>query len=323
MQPSNDDATIRAPACASGSRPTLFVGDGSKGAAAAWGSLLFAAGALVLGASTGCRAAPHAPDARARVTRVDARLVNAASVRVELVRVNGVRVADEAWSRALATLRACVAGPVEVVEHAPLALPANERGELLAPFEWPVVAPGERDPNAVVERELLPGAWSALERERELVGLVSFDPDGARSTWPVVAPNVLLVALVRRDAGARELHGWCRPLYALDAGGALVPSGSLIVLQTDVIAARASWLVSETKLAQHTLVHEFGHALGLPVDPGRAWIGPHFGAHCTVPRCVLYPAFDWRSVWSGVLDGWPLEFCAACRGELAAVRVGR
>ncbi|MFO1011202.1 MAG: hypothetical protein U1F29_14150 [Planctomycetota bacterium] len=270
-------------------------------------------------ACAACRVAPHAADPRAPVVGVDAALVNSPRVEVRVLHVNGAEVPGKAWERALATLRHALAGHVDVVEAGRIVLPADERGALREPFTWPVFAAEELEAGRVVRRELAAGAWNAFVRDGEVVALEALDPDGVASVRPVVAQNVLLVAFVPRDADAGTLLGTCTPLYRFEAG-TMERSGHSIVVQVDALRSRATWFGSAATLAEHTLVHEFGHALGLPADPARAWIGPHFGAHCTQPDCALYPALDWRSASSALLHGWPLDWCEDCRAELAAAR---
>lgn len=271
-------------------------------------------------ASLACRVAPHPADPRAPRSSVARELVAAPAVRVELLRVNGASIPDRAWERALATLARQLSGPIEVRDAGAITLPAGADGRLAAPFEWPIAADGR----AVVERAIEgTDAWLELLRGDEPVALVSVGPDGSHHATPIVPRDALFVVVLPRDAGRSGLHGWCKRTMRFDAATKrYLEGGALIVIQANSIRAHAWWPVSATRLFEHTLVHELGHALGLPADPARTWNGPHGGPHCTHPRCALYPAFDWRSLVSGVVDGWPLDWCAPCRAELARARGG-
>ncbi len=273
--------------------------------------------ALLLALSSSCRVPAHAPDARAERKSIARELVNAPVVHVELVRVNGAAIPEVAWSHALATLGRHVRGEIVVHEREPLTLGVGGKNTLFEAFEWPL----DVDAAQLVERELVAGAWYELSHDGEPIATVSVGPDGTRHATPIAPRDTLLVAVLPRDPSMGSLHGWCRPTSRIEhESGRFVSGGSLIVLQSDVILAHAWWPVSAEKLFEHTLVHELGHALGLPADPARTWIGPHSGAHCTHPECALYPAFDWRAVLSGILHGWPLDFCEACKAEIAAAR---
>ena len=64
------------------------------------------------------------------------------------------------------------------------------------------------------------------------------------------------------------------------------------------------------------LLHEFGHALGVPSDPSRTWSD----SHCTNPSCVMYPRPDFRSICAFLFHGYPTDFCAQCKVELQTAK---
>lgn len=285
----------------------------------AWRSALCAALACVA-----CRVPPHAPQpvdplGLGAARGVRAEFVAAPQLRITRLSVNGRELSARTWERVLARLQREITGEIALEDAAPLELPARGDGTLAAPFEWPTHGAGELTSGSVVRRELVPGTWFEYVRGVEVIALESVTQDGAPVRTPIVEPQRVLVAIVPRDPASAGLLGLHERLLRSE-GGALLDSGSLIVIQADALAARANWFVSRPQLEEHVLLHEFAHALGVPGDPQRTWRGPHRGAHCTRPECVLYPALDWRSLLSGLVNGWPLELCDACRSELAQAR---
>lgn len=285
----------------------------------AWRSAICAALACVA-----CSVAPHAPEpvdsfglGGPRGVRSD--FIEAPQLRITRLSVNGRALSERTWERVLTRLRRELRGEIALDEAAALALSAGADGTLAAPFEWPTHRPEELASGAIVRRELVPGTWFEYARGAEVIALETVTQDGAFARTPVVEAQRVLVAIVPRDPASPRIVGLHERLKRLESG-LLHDSGSLIVIQSDALAARSNWFVSRAQLEEHVLMHEFAHALGVPVDPDRTWRGPHRGAHCTRPECVLYPALDWRSLLSGLFNGWPLELCEACRGELAQAR---
>ncbi|MDX2131457.1 MAG: hypothetical protein SFY69_05355 [Planctomycetota bacterium] len=91
---------------------------------------------------------------------------------------------------------------------------------------------------------------------------------------------------------------------------------AVVVVMPEGIARRSGFFVRPSKLWEWTLVHEMGHVLGVPASSSHAWDVEGLGVHCTNPGCVMYTGFDWRVLWTGIVRGWPLEFCEDCAREL-------
>jgi len=285
----------------------------------AWWSALCAALACVA-----CHVTPHSPEPADPLglggsRGVRAEFVASPQLRITRLSVNGRELSQQTWERVLARVEREITGDIALEDAAPLELPARSDGTLVGPFEWPTHGAGELASGSVVRRELVPGTWFEYARGAEVIALESATLEGALVRKPVVEPQRVLVAIVPRDPASPELLGLHERLMRLE-GGDVRDSGSLIVIQADALAARSNWFVSRAQLEEHVLMHEFAHALGVPGDPRRTWRGPHRGAHCTRPECVLYPALDWRALLSGVLNGVPLELCDACSSELAQAR---
>jgi len=88
-----------------------------------------------------------------------------------------------------------------------------------------------------------------------------------------------------------------------------------IMLNAEVIDRSAAKIpfVSRETFWQIVILHELGHALGVPADRSHKWAG----SHCTNPHCVLYPKVDERSTVSAILRlGPPLDLCEKCREEI-------
>jgi hypothetical protein len=95
----------------------------------------------------------------------------------------------------------------------------------------------------------------------------------------------------------------------------------IVVLKPETVAHRSGLFVSAAKLSEWTLTHELGHVLNVPASNTHAWIVPGLGGnHCTHPECVMYTGFDWRVLWTGIVRGWPMDFCELCSAEIRAAR---
>ena len=74
--------------------------------------------------------------------------------------------------------------------------------------------------------------------------------------------------------------------------------------------------LTKKKAWEIVLLHEFGHALGVPADPSHTWSN----RHCTNPSCVMYPRPDFRSIGAFFFHGYPTDFCAECKTELQTAK---
>lgn len=93
---------------------------------------------------------------------------------------------------------------------------------------------------------------------------------------------------------------------------------SLIVVRGKRLEESAGryWVVSRRAVWRDVLVHEMGHALGVPGAAGHLAQG-----HCTNPECALYQDTDWRFILTAAMRlGPPTALCRECRAELAEQR---
>lgn len=127
-------------------------------------------------------------------------------------------------------------------------------------------------------------------------------------------PGTILVAPIG-GVGVTGYQTW-------SGGGEGEPARTpIVVVLPETIARRAGFFVKSDSLWEWTISHEIGHVLGVPASNSHAWVVPGLGGnHCTHPECVMYTGFDWRVLWTGIVRGWPMEFCAVCTGELEAAK---
>ncbi len=118
------------------------------------------------------------------------------------------------------------------------------------------------------------------------------------------------------------IDGWGLS-YTLDVRGRAVH-----VIEIDQERHRRwSWFLPERHLEAQTLVHEYGHHLGLPPwDHGYYRDFPDFsdGAHCVNPDCALAKP-RLRALLYGfghvvLAHHWLEDYCAQCRAAIAAAK---
>ena len=308
------------------------------GVAAATAMARGAVALAVVLALWGCRVPAAEAEPNAPVGAVNRTLLQAPVVRIELLSVNGESVPEKALAASMETIGEYLAGRIEVVDRGGIERPAlEEDGTLAGRMEWPsldwaAVERGEIALEPVSERTTW---YRAREREGDgeggkggrVVAIVTELMDGSRLAYPMAEPTTILVAAISLEDGGPWVTGYHHDLAGIgdDKGATFdyAACGSMVVLNGSVIRERSGPFVSETKLWEYTLTHEIGHALGVPASATHARVLPGRGTHCTRPECVMYAAADWRTVLSGLLHGWPLDFCEACAGELrSAVAAG-
>jgi len=91
-----------------------------------------------------------------------------------------------------------------------------------------------------------------------------------------------------------------------------------ISLFHETISKTATLWVNAERIERATLIHEFGHLLGLVHNPAHTQKG-NLG-HCTSPKCVMtHPRWRSRVYWStvGVLGKrMPTDFCHDCQADI-------
>jgi len=125
-----------------------------------------------------------------------------------------------------------------------------------------------------------------------------------------VGPHSITVIFLPKMKG--DKRGVCSTNY----DGKQQVSRQVVRYNKDKIDGAAFMFVSKEQVWEMVLLHELGHALGVPANPSHIWdVG-----HCTNPCCVMYPKPDFRSVCAFFFHGFPNDFCQECRAELLSVK---
>jgi tetratricopeptide (TPR) repeat protein len=158
-----------------------------------------------------------------------------------------------------------------------------------------------------------------------------------RAAWDDLnsAPN-RLDAVVQRYAGAEWVGEpdteWRYVLFVPDAGGdfghtfsSLVERGGITSLVTGVLVARSAhrkyarlW-VSLDGLEEMTLVHEFGHLIGLVGNPRHERGAPARPHHCVSLTCAMaLPTVRViaRNLVMGIFNRFPVDYCSECQADI-------
>ncbi len=276
----------------------------------------------------GCRVSPRANDPDIQTRPANAALLRSPVVHLHIASVNNEEIPEEALEATLRTLSRHIRAPIEVHRRAvTLVLPTEPHMDIAA--EFPVfdgdqLLTGAAFPPIDEERSDPPRVM--LERpDNGLIGIMgavtTSDPASGKFWYtakPIVEDNVILV-LVTPGNQAGTGHTGFTTTVVRGAGG-LLESG-MVVLRANAIRRRAGVFVPEERMWEWTLTHEIGHVLKVPADPAHGCIVPGYGGvHCTHPECVMYTGVDWRVFASGLINGWPLDYCKVCSSEIAAAR---
>lgn len=262
-----------------------------------------------------CAVPPHASDPTIPSTQVRTPHFAAPEFRLHVLSVNGAQIPEQALERSVATISRQLGRPVRVVHHSPMVYTPEELGPRGEPGAFPIIENGR----TISEAELVPlyGQPYLLAEPRDgILGVVGVpQPDGMLIPKPYIEEATALVIVV---------PGTANNLTGFTTSAAIAPSGerqpSIVYLRDAAIRGRSGFFVSYHKLYEWTLTHELGHVLRVPASNSQIWNVPGLGPHCTHPECVMYTGLDWRVVVSGVLHGWPLDFCSECAMELSAAR---
>ncbi len=270
-----------------------------------------------LALTSACAVPPRAGDAAILVAPVRLEHWHAGVLRVHVLSVNGAHIPRGALEGSLSTLRRHVGMPVDLFDHGDISVAVDANGRLPDPLPWPVRV-GERectldDLSRTPERTRL-----LIEARGGIAGVVVKTNHAAEPVlYPLIEPGVILVAVVPGSPDGGGVTGYAAPVPSTPT--AEMRTG-LVVLRASAILRVSNWFVSAEKLWEWTLTHEAGHVLGVPASNSHVWNVPGLGAHGTQPECVMYTGLDWRVVVSGLLHGWPLDFCGCCAGELSTAR---
>lgn len=286
------------------------------GARGTIGASLLVAAALAMG----CAVPAREGDPSIASGNVREEYFRGPSVRLHVFSVNNARVPEGALRRSVRTIERHLGCPVEVIDHGSQRIDLTAEGEL---SHAPIIPPVDPE-GRPIEPGQLAGApqWFDVP-DRGLLGVaqIGFWSRGPDHTEPLIRPiiddNVIIALALPGPPNGQGVTGYATAIPVRDPK--TLRTG-LVVLNASVIEERSNWFVSSDKLYEWTLTHEIGHVLGVPASNSHIWPVPGLGPHCTQPQCVMYTGLDWRVVVSGLLHGWPLDYCELCAAELGAAR---
>lgn len=282
---------------------------------------------MLMSVCAGCRVPPRAGDPTLPERSVNRELLIGAKIYVHIAELGDARLPIRALDQSLATLKRHLHRPIEVVRHPPIAVDQPESDDIELAAEFPVfdgdrlITRADFSPKSSVGpplREL-----RLRESKAGLLGVaclqeVSADHPGWSRLQPIVEPSAILVMAVPGNRSGSGHTGWTTSVLTDD----LTSRRGLVVLRQSAIERHASLMVPAERLWTWTLTHELGHVLGIPVGNEHSCVVRGYGGiHCTRPECVMSTGVDWRTVVSGVLRGWPLDYCDSCSAEIASVYV--
>ena len=269
-----------------------------------------------------CAVPPRAGDPALRPTGVRNDFFTAPSVRFHVFTTNDAAIPPEALRRSIATIERHLGRPIEIIDHGSRTIALDDRGELA----HQPVRPFEDGAGRLIDPPTPPtsGGGSLVtfaNPDRGITGCVGIDTMDADRAGVLVRPavddGVIVVSCLPGPPDGVGVTGYATPIpIGPDAKLRI----GMVVLHASVIRAHSNWFVDYDKLYEWTLTHEIGHVLGVPAAADHTWVASARGLHCTHPECVMYTGLDWRVVFSGLLHGWPLDYCDLCTAELAAVR---
>ncbi len=86
----------------------------------------------------------------------------------------------------------------------------------------------------------------------------------------------------------------------------------LIIYNTQEVK-KFGWLLPSELTWEFILLHELGHAIGVPADVTHTDKAGHCTNHCVMSNLHVLSAF--------FLNSWDLDFCDDCKGEIAAAKL--
>jgi len=130
--------------------------------------------------------------------------------------------------------------------------------------------------------------------------------EGFHQDLDEVGPHQITIIFMTKSEKINR--GVCRTQYDDERQ----PVQHTIIFNKDKIDRSAFLFASKKRVWEIVLLHEIGHALGVPAAPSHSWSD----RHCTNPSCVMYPRPDIRSVSAFFFHGFPDDFCKECAAEL-------
>jgi hypothetical protein len=281
--------------------------------------------AIAFAVLSGCRVPPRAGDASLPPRSINTPLLTAPAVRVHVAAIGDAQIPEAAFSASLATLSRHIRRPIEVYRHPSLPAEPPDSDVVEIAGEFPVY----QDTRLVTRDDFLPAindrsspVYTLPAPDHGILGVAgiptSSDPQSGK-IWltlrPIVEPDVILVLGVPGSRNGLGYTGFTDQV--VKPGGAM--RNGLVVLRQSAIERRSGVFVPANRLWEWTLTHEVGHVLGVPINNSHSeFVRGYGGIHCTHPECVMSTGVDLRTIVSGVVNGWPVDYCDRCSSEIRA-----
>ncbi len=196
---------------------------------------------------------------------------------------------------------------VEGCEPKPLTLAGLER--VLTNY-----SPAGRPVEVERSDEIPRSAWDALIGggvENGIETLIAQHAEPVRNEG--VEHRYVLFAPLSGDA----MFGYSSTFW-IERDGALLAVRGVVVFRETHERYDIAW-ISLDEIERMTLVHEFGHQLGLVADPRHERNDRDHRGHCTRLDCSMaHPTgrLWWRNIWRGLFDVWFKDYCPDCQAEI-------
>jgi hypothetical protein len=250
---------------------------------------------------------PADPTIPAQPVRAD--LFSVQEVRLHRFSAKGCRIPDPAFRAALTTIESHLGRPIRVIDHGETETGWGENGPI-APIQ------DRGHPISGADVTAAGGRYMLSQPDDGILGVIDMGPIGGGRPLPLVEPGAIIVVEFPGTQDGSGVTG-VTTRVAVDQGAAKPQAQSgMVILCHSALVHRSGVFISRAKLSQWTLTHELGHVLHVPASNAHLWFVPGLGPHCTNPTCVMYTGFDWRVLWTGLVRGWPLDFCDHCTAEL-------
>ncbi|HEX4822950.1 MAG TPA: hypothetical protein VFV19_01420 [Candidatus Polarisedimenticolaceae bacterium] len=174
-------------------------------------------------------------------------------------------------------------------------------------------SPNRHPCEVIVDQEIPLARWNELKGSGDAMRRIA--DTYARAERALVAGTEWRYVLFVPELGA-GYFGYSSTVWTLHDGKAIPVS--FVSVSRDAHARYAHLWLSFDRMEEMTLVHEFGHVLGLVQNPQHERGGQHQG-HCTSLDCPMAhptPRVIARNFFPGLLDHFMHDYCDACKADI-------